>query len=317
MLSEMYQVLKDAYPSHGLEIVFVSSDRDATSFHQYFTSMPWLAMPFESASMFNQILSTTYGVRGIPSLVILDSVSGQVVVPNGETRKQVMVACSRGEAAIESMFEEWLGRVPMETRQLLKMLETSCQPEQDCRAAQALISQDFLVRPSYLDKQNRMKALISELVDDGLSHDEAETAAREVEALNDEEPGGKTELEVGPLPTFFEFALVHEPHHEYSESFLSEKVGTESLASVLRTASKYLRNCMEEPWNEKFRTIHLSYKVADSKITSVAHSLPLLVSLGFEIVGGLEDFSLRIPVHVDLEVLSARLNKLLPLVKVA
>jgi thiol-disulfide isomerase/thioredoxin len=59
MLSEMYSHLKDAYPTHGLDIVFVSSDRDQTSFQQYYGSMPWLAIPFETVKVLKQQLSMT------------------------------------------------------------------------------------------------------------------------------------------------------------------------------------------------------------------------------------------------------------------
>lgn len=45
-LCEMYSHLKSVYPSHGLEIVFVSSDRDDASFVNYFRSMPWLSVPW-------------------------------------------------------------------------------------------------------------------------------------------------------------------------------------------------------------------------------------------------------------------------------
>jgi thiol-disulfide isomerase/thioredoxin len=59
MLAEMYEHLKEEYPSHGLEIVFVSSDRDQSSFQQYYGSMPWQAIPFQNLQMFKQQLSMT------------------------------------------------------------------------------------------------------------------------------------------------------------------------------------------------------------------------------------------------------------------
>jgi hypothetical protein len=52
----MYLHLKTAFPSHGLEIVFVSSDRDASSFQDYFSSMPWLAVSFNNESAKKEIL---------------------------------------------------------------------------------------------------------------------------------------------------------------------------------------------------------------------------------------------------------------------
>jgi nucleoredoxin len=49
MLCELYQHLKDeVLPTHGLEVVFVSSDRDPSSFRHYSGSMPWLSLPYEN-----------------------------------------------------------------------------------------------------------------------------------------------------------------------------------------------------------------------------------------------------------------------------
>ena len=59
MLAEMYDHLKEARPSHGLEIVFVSGDRDQHSFEQYFRTMPWQAIPFDTLQMVNQSLNMT------------------------------------------------------------------------------------------------------------------------------------------------------------------------------------------------------------------------------------------------------------------
>jgi len=54
------------------EFVFVSSDRDETAFNEYFAEMPWLALPFKNRSGKSQ-LSDLFDVRGIPSLVTLNS----------------------------------------------------------------------------------------------------------------------------------------------------------------------------------------------------------------------------------------------------
>jgi nucleoredoxin len=59
MLAEMYEHLKDVRPTHGLEIVFVSSDRDPSSFQQYFSTMPWQAIPYETLPFVKQSLNTT------------------------------------------------------------------------------------------------------------------------------------------------------------------------------------------------------------------------------------------------------------------
>lgn len=53
------------------EIIFVSSDDDEKSFNQYFSKMPWLAVPFTDLQTKDR-LDDLFKVRGIPHLVILD-----------------------------------------------------------------------------------------------------------------------------------------------------------------------------------------------------------------------------------------------------
>merc|ERR1712216_707750 len=60
----------------GLEVVFVSSDRDEAAFKEYLGEMPWLALEYSDRKRKDE-LSTLFGVSGIPSLVIIG--------PNGET----------------------------------------------------------------------------------------------------------------------------------------------------------------------------------------------------------------------------------------
>ena len=59
MLAEMYEHLKEVRPTHGLEIIFVSSDRDLNSFQNYFGTMPWKAIPFETLPFVKQSLNAT------------------------------------------------------------------------------------------------------------------------------------------------------------------------------------------------------------------------------------------------------------------
>jgi len=79
-LSKIYSEIKAA--GHGMEIVFVSSDSDQASFESYHKEMPWLALPFEDRDL-QKRLSVKYGIRGIPSLVLLDGNSGAVISQNG------------------------------------------------------------------------------------------------------------------------------------------------------------------------------------------------------------------------------------------
>lgn len=63
-----------------IEIIFVSADRDENSFKEYFNTMPWLAIPFNSK--LRDQLSEKYEIEGIPTFVILNS-SGQLVTKEG------------------------------------------------------------------------------------------------------------------------------------------------------------------------------------------------------------------------------------------
>lgn len=70
-----------ATPHPQLACVFASSDRDEASFMQYYGEMPWLAIPFSSPQ--RQMLGAMYGVRGIPSLIILNAKTGAVISSDG------------------------------------------------------------------------------------------------------------------------------------------------------------------------------------------------------------------------------------------
>jgi len=56
----------------GLEVIFVSSDKDEGQFKEYFAEMPWLALDFADRAG-KEKLSNAFGVSGIPSLTILDA----------------------------------------------------------------------------------------------------------------------------------------------------------------------------------------------------------------------------------------------------
>jgi len=83
--------LADAYTkalkAKGMEIVFVSSDRDEPSFDSYYGEMPWLSVPYSERGI-KEKLSNKYKVRGIPSFVILDGATGETITTDG--RSEVM-----------------------------------------------------------------------------------------------------------------------------------------------------------------------------------------------------------------------------------
>ena len=146
MLSEAYAHLKESFVYHGLEIVFVSSDRSNAEFNQYFGSMPWTSVSYDDTRMRQQGISMRYGVRGIPALVVLDSISGQVVASIEQSRKEVAQACNRGDNGIEDMFQTWLSRVPDESRELFNLLELSSAEVDDDDAVKSTQRNAYLTR---------------------------------------------------------------------------------------------------------------------------------------------------------------------------
>ena len=65
------------------EIVFISSDSDQNSFNGYLGEMPWKALPFAHRDIKGK-LSSTFGVRGIPTLVLLNG-DGSMLTTNGRS----------------------------------------------------------------------------------------------------------------------------------------------------------------------------------------------------------------------------------------
>jgi len=78
-LVKAYEGLKaDGKP---IEIIFVSSDRDGAAFREYFSSMPWLAIPHDDPR--KRKLADRFSVDGIPALVFIDAASGDTLSTEG------------------------------------------------------------------------------------------------------------------------------------------------------------------------------------------------------------------------------------------
>jgi thiol-disulfide isomerase/thioredoxin len=279
MLAEMYTHLKDKFPTHGLEIVFVSSDRDANGFNSYYNSMPWLSIPFESLPAYKQLLSTKYGVRGIPALVVLDAMSGQVVVPADASRGEVSQACSRGESGIEALLQSWLSRIPPESQEILTMLELSCADDHvapDSNETPPPPVNPYLVRkekPTYTG------------------------TASEAEAVWEPGPlNGKAQR----LPGLSESEKIQE----------DRPMSDDDIQEALGTALKYLENAQKAPWSPKFRTFKLGNKVAD-RITRIKGGVDLVRSVGFEVAGTSQDFVATIPLVADLDKMHSRITSMM------
>jgi nucleoredoxin len=79
-LAEWY---KTDLKNKGLDVVFVSSDRDENAFKEYFAEQPWHALEYSDRQAKND-LSKALGINGIPSLVILDK-DGSVINKDGQS----------------------------------------------------------------------------------------------------------------------------------------------------------------------------------------------------------------------------------------
>ena len=92
VLKEFYDEVAEA----GVEIVFVSSDRSAEDMANYIREShgAWPALPH--GSDVGQALKQRFSISGIPSLVILNGKTGELVTKDGRTAVQ-----SKGPAAIK------------------------------------------------------------------------------------------------------------------------------------------------------------------------------------------------------------------------
>jgi len=80
---ELAKMYSEAFSGKGMEIVFVSSDRDESSFNDYYGEMPWVALPFDKRDL-KTTLSKKFKVQGIPSFVILGP-DGKTITTDGRS----------------------------------------------------------------------------------------------------------------------------------------------------------------------------------------------------------------------------------------
>jgi nucleoredoxin len=69
-----------------IEVIFVSLDSVLSEYDNYRSSMPWYSVPHSNLWQMNikDNLTQKYGVRSIPTLVVLNGESGDVVTRNGK-----------------------------------------------------------------------------------------------------------------------------------------------------------------------------------------------------------------------------------------
>lgn len=76
-LIKTYNALKEA--GKPFEVVFVSADNEEDEFGEYYSSMPWLAIPYGDQRI--EYLNSKFEIEGIPALVLVDP-TGRVVSKN-------------------------------------------------------------------------------------------------------------------------------------------------------------------------------------------------------------------------------------------
>jgi nucleoredoxin len=81
-LADIYKGLKAS--GKKFEVVFASSDSDQAAFDSYLGEMPWLALPY-SARQEKEALSKKFKVSGIPTLVIVDGKTGELITTDGRS----------------------------------------------------------------------------------------------------------------------------------------------------------------------------------------------------------------------------------------
>lgn len=114
-LIEAYQQIKAK--DDAFEVIFISGDKDQISFDEFFSAMPWLAIPYDDQR--TAYLSRLFKVFGIPKLVAIGP-SGKTI--STEARKLIMVHGAKSypftserlkvvESELEEMTKGWPEKV--------------------------------------------------------------------------------------------------------------------------------------------------------------------------------------------------------------
>lgn len=97
-------ILIDFYQkvSKDVEIVYVSSDKSVSEFEAYYKNMPWLAIPTDrGAAQLKNGLAQTFGIQGIPTLIVLEAATGRFVTADARTDVQ------HGSANPKGVIQKW------------------------------------------------------------------------------------------------------------------------------------------------------------------------------------------------------------------
>ena len=103
ILSQFYN--ESIQLERSLEIVFVSADRDVTSFQEYFMNEhPWHAIPYHSANRTQT--SAYFKVNGIPKLIVFNGTNGTIVCDNAVQQIMTLMQNSN-KAEMNAVLNRW------------------------------------------------------------------------------------------------------------------------------------------------------------------------------------------------------------------
>ena len=306
-LSQFYKICRQELKL-PIEIIFVSSDRSEQEFQQYFnSSMPWYAIPFQSANRPKQFFT----VRGIPSLIILDSISGQVVVPAEQSRNDIIQTFSNYDSIRHLIQNTWMNQIPEESQMIYETLALSCQEDDEKDDTNKEPNPYLILETSpsspmdekkKQDPSQRIQELFIKLTQtDGMEPNAA--AAKAIQILSQEQQ--KQESTTPKLSAGNLTSITKDNNHENNESS-TEEVETEVAKIIL----KYVNNARKHPNTPKFRSIKVSNKVFDRVMAMPGGIVQLLNSGHIQLYHTQTDFYATIPLDADLEEIHKRLSSI-------
>ena len=267
----------------------------------------------------------SFDVRHFPHLVIIDSVSGKVIVSGSESQREVTEAYQGGQTGIEHLFASWLDRAPPQTQIVLSRMDLPIKNKKENDhvakgSRQATENHPYLIlgKPATkrnvnypLDAAGRIREIFDHFVSEGVDPNTAGEQA--VGVVEEEERSTGRMMHSGPLNgKAIKVGIPGSAADTVKRAFAHavNRSSRDVVAEMLLTTQMYVRQAFEEPWSPHIRTFHLSSDIAD-RITCVEGGLALVQSLGLEVFGSNHDFKATIPVSADLRVLDSRISFLL------
>ncbi len=263
-----------------VEIIFVSSDRSQDQFNIYFSSMPWLAIPYDSTFV-RQSLSQRIGVRGLPSLVVIDPQTGDVISNR-----------ARNEIQEPECLDIWMSLMKDSSLNAIDDALNSINTNSTKGAEAAEEAKSSYLNPRTASSQE----LLATFVKEAFSRLTLSGTAPNVAA-------------VAALKEAHEKVMATLKHPFSSISFeLSEPCSTQRPSfkdsDALTTAFKYMANALKDRRGRKYRAIKLTNLFFNKKISTSPGAFAYLVDIGFEFTGP----NLILPWDVDLEKAKKRIE---------